>query len=150
VPPKGPARQYRCGEPWSLLVEHDGDGGPRTLIHASAGYRPGALMGVEADVVYLGIGQLGRPFGQLRKVRKVYLRAYWAETVGAVKASRVVLIHWDDLFRSLDRDLVALPYLADNLDVTMETLEDLASEDRVDLFFPKVWERHNPWPVRTG
>ena len=35
---------------------------------------------------------------------------YWTETVRAVGARRVVLIHWDDFFRPLSKPLRALPY----------------------------------------
>ncbi|MFF2205928.1 hypothetical protein [Streptomyces sp. NPDC058145] len=37
------------------------------LLHASANFRPGALRGVDADIVYLGVGNLGRrPAGFVR------------------------------------------------------------------------------------
>ncbi len=48
---------YKCGEAWSVLVEHDS--GRSGLIQGSAGFVPGALAGHRADVAYLGVGQLG-------------------------------------------------------------------------------------------
>ena len=67
-------------------------------MQGSAGYVAGCLAGRRAEVAYLGVGQLGvQP--------EEYLRAYWAETVGAVGARRVVLTHWDDFFRPLDQPL---------------------------------------------
>lgn len=89
VPPVR-ARAYRCGEAWSILVKHAG--GRTALIQGSAGFVPGALAGHRAEVAYLGVGQLGR-------LDEKYLRAYWAQTVRAVGARQVVLIHWDDFFR---------------------------------------------------
>jgi L-ascorbate metabolism protein UlaG (beta-lactamase superfamily) len=89
-------------------------------------------------VVYLGIGQLGlQP--------EHYLVEYWSETVRAVGARRVVLIHWDDFFRPLHEPLRALPYAGDDLDVSMRTLTRLAREDGLPLHLPTVWERADPW-----
>lgn len=137
ISPPTRASAYRCGEAWSLLIGHRPTG--RTLaIVGSAGFRPGALHGRHADVVYLGVGQLGRQ-------PQAYLRDYWTETVRAVGARRVVLIHWDDFFRPLHRPLRALPYVADDLDASLRTLTALADEDRVALHLPVLWQRDDPW-----
>ena len=53
------------------------------------------MTGAEADVAYLGVGQLGIQSDD-------YIETYWRETVRATGARRVVLIHWDDFFRPLD------------------------------------------------
>lgn len=142
-PVVGPARvgAYRCGEAWSILVEHDS--GRTALVQGSAGYVPGSLVGYRAEVAYLGIGQLGiQP--------EEYLETYWAETVRTVGARAVVLTHWDDFFSPLpmadsDRPLRALPYAGDDLDVTMRVLSRLAEQDGVSLSFPTVWRREDPW-----
>ena len=136
VVPPARAKAYRCGEAWSVLVEHDSD---RTaLVQGSAGFVPGALVGRRAEVAYLGVGQLGLQ-------SEDYIRAYWAETVEAVGARRVVLIHWDDFFRSLDEPLRALPYAGDDLDATMRVLLAVADKQGVPLQFPSVWRREDPW-----
>jgi L-ascorbate metabolism protein UlaG (beta-lactamase superfamily) len=136
VVPPAKAAAYKCGEAWSILVEHAS--GQRLLVQGSAGYVEGALAGRHADVAYLGIGQLGKQDAD-------YMRAYWEHTVRAVGARRVVLIHWDDFFRPLDQPLRALPYLGDDLDATMRVLVPLAEEDGVGLHFPTVWRREDPW-----
>lgn len=135
VPP-AKAAAYKCGEAWSILIEHASS--RRVLVQGSAGYVAGALAGRQAETAYLGIGQLG-------KQDESYMRAYWEHTVRAVGARRVVLIHWDDFFRPLDRPLRALPYLGDDLDATMRVLVPLAEEDGVSLHFPTVWQREDPW-----
>jgi L-ascorbate metabolism protein UlaG (beta-lactamase superfamily) len=137
VPPVR-AGAYRCGETWSILVEHRS--GRRALIQGSAGFVRGALAGEQAEVAYLGVGQLGLQ-------DEDYLRTYWAETVETVGARHVVLIHWDDFFRPLDRPLRALPYAGDDLDATMRTFDDLASEQGVTLHFPTLWQREDPWAI---
>lgn len=129
--------RYRCGEAWSILVRHRPTG-RRCLIQGSAGFRPGALSDHRAEVAYLGFGQLGlQP--------ESYLRQYWEETVRTVGARTVVGLHWDDFFRPLSQPLRALPYAADDLDVTLRVLGALAEEDDVALYLPTVWRREDPW-----
>ena len=141
VIPPAKAAAYRCGEAWSILVRHTD--GRSLLVQGSAGFVTGALDGEQADVAYLGIGQLGvQP--------ESYIEDYWDQTVRAVGARRVVLTHWDDFFRPLpmtpsEPPLRALPYAGDDLDVTMRMLTGLAEADGVHLSFPTVWKRENPW-----
>lgn len=131
------ASAYRCGESWSTLVHHR-PSDRRLLIQGSAGFVTGALAGHRADVVYLGVGQLGIQ-------AEPYLVDYWTETVRTVGARRVVLVHWDDFFRPLSEPLRALPYAADDLDVSLRILSKLADQDGVALDMPTVWRREDPW-----
>lgn len=135
------ASAYRCGESWSVLVEHTS--GRTALVQGSAGYVDGALAGRSAEVAYLGIGQLG-------VMDEDYIRAYWVQTVRAVGARRVVLTHWDDFFRGLDAPLRALPYVGDDLDVTMRVFTELARADGVALHLPTLWRGEDPWSGLTG
>ena len=137
VVPPAKAAAYRCGEAWSMLVHHR-PGDPRLLIQGSAGFLPGALAGQRAEVAYLGVGQLG-----VQPQR--YIKQYWDETVRAVGARRVVLIHWDDFFRPLTKPLRALPYVGDDLDVTMRVLTTLADRDGVSVHLPTLWQRTDAW-----
>ncbi|OBF72107.1 MBL fold metallo-hydrolase [Mycobacterium sp. 852002-51613_SCH5001154] len=137
VTPPVRASAYRCGEAWSTLVHHR-PSGRRLLIQGSAGFVKGALAGHRAEAVYLSAGQLGlQP--------KPYLVDYWTETVRAVGARRVILIHWDDFFRPLSKPLRALPYAGDDLDSSIRILDELAAADGVALHLPTVWRRENPW-----
>ena len=137
VVPPARASAYRCGEAWSLLLQHR-PSGRRMLVQGSAGFVPGALSGHASEVAYLGVGQLGVQSEE-------YIRAYWHETARTVGARRVVLIHWDDFFRPLDQPLRALPYAGDDLDVTVRALSELARADGVELHLPMVWRREDPW-----
>ena len=128
---------YKCGDAWSTLVHHR-TSDRRLLIVGSAGFVADALAGQHAEVVYLGVGQLGL-------LPERYLVEYWTETVRAVGARRVVLIHWDDFFRPLHQSLRALPYAGDDLDVTMRVISRLADEDGVALHLPTLWQRADPW-----
>lgn len=137
VVPPAKAAAYRCGEAWSTLIHHRPTD-RRLLIQGSAGFVAGALAGRQAEVVYLGVGQLG-----VQPER--YIRQYWNETVRSVGARRVVLIHWDDFFRPLTVPARAIPYAADDLDVTMRVLTALAERDCVAMHLPKPWQRADPW-----
>jgi L-ascorbate metabolism protein UlaG (beta-lactamase superfamily) len=137
VTPPVRASAYRCGESWSTLVHHR-TSDRRLLIQGSAGFVKGALAGHRADVVYLGVGQLGLQ-------AEPYFVDYWTETVRTVGARRVVLVHWDDFFRPLSKPLRALPYAGDDLDVSLRILSKLADQDGVALDMPTVWRREDPW-----
>ena len=91
VPPVS-AFDYKVGEAYVLHVRH-----PRGsfLVIGSAGYVEGALDGLEADVVFLGIGGLGSQTAEYRE-------AYWRETIGRVAPSRVIPIHWDGLTNPIE------------------------------------------------
>lgn len=137
VTPPARASAYRCGEAWSTLVHHRPTG-QRLLVVGSAGFIPGALNGERADVVYLGVALLGLH-------TENYMVDYWTQTVRTVGARRVVLIHWDDFFRPLDKPLRALPFVTDDLDASMRVLTRLAAEDGVALHLPTLWQPANPW-----
>jgi L-ascorbate metabolism protein UlaG (beta-lactamase superfamily) len=128
---------YKCGEAWSMLIRHRPTD-RRLLVQGSAGYVPGSLVGQQADVAYLGLGQLGLQ-------SRDYLVEYWTETVRAVGARTVIGIHWDDFFRPLSKPLRALPFATDDLDATLRVLSELADEDGVALQLPTVWRREDPW-----
>ena len=138
TPVRPPARvsAWRCGEAWSAHLRHDS--GATVLVQGSAGYVTGALDGTAADVVYLGVGQLGiQPDS--------YLRAYWEHVVRACGARTVVLTHWDDFFVPADRPLRANAYAVDDLDHTVAVLAGLAETDGVRLAMPTIWSRQDPW-----
>lgn len=128
---------FRCGEAWSIVMHHRTTD-RRLLIQGSAGFVAGALDGVRAEVVYLGVGQLGlQP--------RDYIERYWNETVRTVGARQVVLIHWDDFFRPLSKPLRAIPFAGDDLDLTMQVLGAMAEKDGFALHFPTLWQRSDPW-----
>jgi L-ascorbate metabolism protein UlaG (beta-lactamase superfamily) len=128
VPPaRAPA--WREGQVWSLLVEHES--GRRILVQGSAGFVPGALAGLKADTVLLGVGTLG-------KKDEAYRAAYWNEVVKATGARRVIPIHWDDFWLPLDQPLQAMPLLLDDFDVVMIDLAKRGTADGVELRMPPV------------
>lgn len=129
------ATRYRTGTVYSLLVEHDER---RILVHSSAGFLPDKLADLQADVVYLGIGDLGAQDG-------AYHQAYWDEVVVAVGARRVVLTHWDNLFLPLGERLQPAPRLYQNHEPALESLYALKQRDGVELRLPRVFVAADPF-----
>jgi len=112
VPPAR-ATAYEEGGSFSVLVTHPAG---TILVHASAGFEPGALDDVRADVVLLGIAGLGTKPG-------AYRRDYWREVVGPTRPRLVIPIHWDDFTRPGSAPLVPMPALLDDFADTMAFLE---------------------------
>jgi L-ascorbate metabolism protein UlaG (beta-lactamase superfamily) len=117
VPPVS-AFDYRLGKAYVLHVRH-----PKGswLIVGSAGYMEGALQGLQADVVFLGVGGLGSQTASYRE-------SLWRETVATVSPQRLIPIHYDSLtapvkgaFRG---PVKALSFLSGGLENTLQFLRD--------------------------
>ncbi|WP_299955785.1 MBL fold metallo-hydrolase [uncultured Roseobacter sp.] len=80
-------RDFKEGGSFSIVIEHPSI---TLLVHASASFIPGALEGVEADVVFLGIGGLGGSDHD-------YISEYLDEVVEKTRPELVVPIHWDPM-----------------------------------------------------
>lgn len=136
-----PARisSYRMAECYSIIIKWVPTSGEplRILLHASAGFVPGALSGQSADVAYLGIGTLG-------KRDAAFQHAYWDETVGATGARKVIPIHWDDFSVPLSRPLVPFPYFADDFAKSWRFLRRRSQADGVSLKLPTAWMPADP------
>lgn len=134
---KSPARwsHYKEGGSYSLLVEH---AGKKILVQSSAGYVSGALNGREADIVFLGIGALGKQSDE-------YRADYWREVVAAVGARRVIPIHWDDFSRPLSRPLVPPSPLSDNVQQSLAFLLARGKKAKVDVKILTALEKIDPF-----
>lgn len=132
--PPARVREWATGTVYSIFLEHPQG---TLLVHSSAGYVPGALADRSADVVYLGVGTLG-------KLGAAFQGVYWDEVVRATGARRVVPVHWDDMWRPLDGPLLPMRYAMDDFGATLEFLTERARQDRVDLAIPVAWRRTAP------
>lgn len=124
--PPASATDYLEGESYAILVQHEGRS---LLINASAGYEPGALAGVKADVVLLGAGSLG-----IRE--EAFRNGYWHDLVKATGAKRIIPIHWDDFTLAAGTPPVPMPYILGDFDKTMAFLEERGKADNVDVRMP--------------
>lgn len=134
VPPVR-AIEYRDGGSYAILIKHDGK---TILVQSSAGIASGALHGKKADVVFLGVGLLG-------KQRASYRDQYWNEVVREVGAHRVIPIHWDDFSRSLDEPLVPIPWPFDDLKKALTFLSERGSAEGVDVKLAPSWKAIDPF-----
>lgn len=133
--PPARTRDYRLGETYSVVVEHDG----RTmLVQGSAGFLPGGLRGVKADVVFLGIATLG-------KQSDAYRNGFWHQVVEEVGARRLILIHWDDFLRPLNKPLRPMPRLVDDFDATMRFLLSHSGPGTPEIRIPVEFARIDPF-----
>jgi L-ascorbate metabolism protein UlaG (beta-lactamase superfamily) len=129
-PPERHVSEFKEGGSYSFLVEHVG---LRALIHPSANVHPGMFRNVKADVVFLGIGQLG-------KQSWCFTEDYWHEVVVETGASLVIPIHWDNFFLPLDRPLEAMPWPLDDFDKGMERVLRLAEKHSVAVRFMPLFD----------
>ncbi|NND69320.1 MAG: MBL fold metallo-hydrolase [Halioglobus sp.] len=86
VPPAG-AFDYRVGKAYVLHFAHPQGS---FAVVGSAGFIEGDLQGVQADMVFLGVGGLGSQ-------TDTYRETYWAETVDTLAPHTVIPIHFDGL-----------------------------------------------------
>lgn len=134
---KSPARvwEYKAGEVFSILVEHEER---KFLVHASTNFIHNALKDFRAETVYLGVGTLG-------KQEDTFRSEYWNETVRAVGARKVVLIHWDNFFRPLDEPLRLQSYTVDDFNGTMDFLKAAGAKDQADIRIPVFGQAADPF-----
>ena len=121
-----PEGDFKVGENFSYLITH---GSRRLLVIASGNYSPGKFKDVRADVVFLGIGTLGKQTPE-------FVAQYWQETVVQTGAKIVIPIHWDNFFEPLDQPLTAMPRILDAFDQSMAMLLPLAQRDAVKVQLP--------------
>ena len=98
VPPV-PALEYKVGQVYSLHIQHPLG---NLLVHGSAGFIPGALAGIPAQVVFLSVGGLAH-------LDLEYKKALFQEVVISTGASRLIPLHYDDFTRPLAQPLQLLP-----------------------------------------
>lgn len=124
-PPAG-VNDYREGGNYSFLLQH---GSTSILLVASGNFVPGKFKGVKADMVFFGIGGLG-------KQSEEFISDYWNEVVRTVGAKVIIPVHWDDFTRSLDEPLRPMPYALDDFDKSMNALLALSKRDNVKMRLP--------------
>lgn len=123
-----PARvsDYKEGGNFSFLIRTKNCS---ILVHPSANYLPGLFEGVQADVVFLSIGKLGEQ-------GDVFIRTYWAETIGRTNPRLVILTHWDDFFKPLDGRLTPMPVPLDRISKAIRAIAGLADRETTVAVMP--------------
>lgn len=133
------ALQFKEGSSYSFVVSHPAKGEqPFALIQPSAGFLPAQNRGLKVEVVFLGVGGLG-------KLSEAYLSDYWQEMVVNTGAKEVYLIHWDDFTQPLLQNgqfsgLKAMPKLLDDFPRSLEVLNRFSKRDNVRLNILDAWQ----------
>ncbi|KAK2872137.1 hypothetical protein FQN49_002528 [Arthroderma sp. PD_2] len=122
---------FRTGKCYSYLIEH---GEQRVFVHPSANFVPNKLRGMDASTIFLGIGVLGRQ-------SPVFKDNYWHHVVEAVNPKKIVPIHWDNFWLSLDGPLRHLPWLLDNVSLSDQYLRERCKSADIELYFLQAWEQ---------
>ncbi|MES2734683.1 MAG: MBL fold metallo-hydrolase [Verrucomicrobiota bacterium] len=90
--------RFKCGQVFVLHIAHrDGN----MVVTTTAGAKEGQLEGMQADVIFLGVGMLSKEAPDKRNT-------YWAETVRATNPKVVIPVHWDNFARKLSRGLAPM------------------------------------------
>lgn len=110
-----PVSAWHSGTTYSVLIEHPAGS---ALVQGSAGFLPGQLDGISADVVFLSIAGLATH-------RKAYAEQYWQETVSATGARRVFPIHFDDFTYPLGQ-VALFPAIVDDTITTANWINEFA------------------------
>lgn len=133
APLRTPTRlnHYKEGGNLSYLLRHPQG---HILIHGSANHVPGMYAGKRADVVFLGIGLLG-------KQSEAFIKAYWHEVVRTTGAKVVVPIHWDNFTQPLDQPLKPMPWPLDKVSAALAAIGRLAAADGVEVRTLQAFER---------
>lgn len=109
---------YKESQSYSVHIKHKNTS---FLIHASTAYIDGALEKFKSDYVFLGIAGLS-------ELNPKEQKSYFDETIGSVKGSKLIPIHWDDFMRSKNDRLYPPKKLMGSFENDMKALIKLNQE----------------------
>lgn len=127
-----PVSAWREGRSYSIVITHPQG---TTLVQGSAGFRPGSLDNVTADVVMMGV------FG-LETLGRDYTEEFWLSLVTSTGAKRVIPIHFDDYTRPFGTIKLA-PRIIDNFVDSAAWLDEIRMtwDNDVRLHLPRFAEK---------
>ncbi|MDC7735414.1 MBL fold metallo-hydrolase [Bacillus thuringiensis] len=122
---KQPAKalDYHEDSSYDYLITHNNK---TFLVKPSANYIEGALDDIRADVLFLGIGVLG-------KQESTFQNTYYEQSVRKVQPKLVIPIHWDDFNKPLTDTLEAMPKYADNTQNGLDFIIQRTKADKIDF-----------------
>ncbi|MBK1815710.1 MBL fold metallo-hydrolase [Luteolibacter yonseiensis] len=115
--------RFKCGDVHAIHIKHD-EGS--LFVTTTAGVKLGSTRGLEADVVFLGVGLLGQEPDDRQK-------AYWEENVTTLKPSVVVPVHWDDFSRKLSKGLRPPSLLVDDTKKSIGVVKNKAGDEIIHI-----------------
>ncbi|MBQ6560708.1 MAG: MBL fold metallo-hydrolase [Erysipelotrichaceae bacterium] len=116
-------RDYKEGGSYDFYVETE----EKTyMIRPSFNYIKGQMDGYQADVLFLGVAGL-------QKADEETERIFFEETVGKLKPSVVIPLHWDNFFSPLDRPVIGMPRLVEKTEVVFFKLARYCEKHGIDM-----------------
>ena len=127
-PLKQPARisDYKEGVSYSVHIQHPSG---NYLIQGSANYVPGALDGLNADTVFLGVAGLSNKTDS-------HIENYLKETVLAVQAKTVVPIHWESFMKPASNQ--TLPVRLDDIGGSLKRIEKVLDQHKIKMELMRI------------
>lgn len=123
--------QFREGGSYSIYIEHP-EGS--IMLQCSAGYLPHALDNYKADVVFVGIGTLG-------KTTPEYREDYFKNVADATKATVIFPVHWDFFMQPLEKGLKLMPAPLDQIEQTMDFIKNRYKKRSEKVRYMKLYEK---------
>jgi L-ascorbate metabolism protein UlaG (beta-lactamase superfamily) len=117
------ALSYHMGQNFSFLIRHPAG---HVLVVPSAASKAGMLKDAKADIVFLGIAQLG-----IRSADTI--DAYWKEAVTNTHAKLVVPVHWDNFMLPATEALRPFPAPLDRFGRSLAALHKHADGEGVAI-----------------
>jgi len=117
-----PVSAWREGKSYSIVIAHPYG---TTVVQGSAGFVPGALDGIEADVVMLGVSLIGG-------LGREYVEQYWQNLVTTTGAAHVFPFHFDDFLQPFG-EIVLYPRALDNFIDTAKWLDEIRARWDTDV-----------------
>jgi len=132
-----PITAWREGGSYTAIIAHPQG---TTVVTSSAGYSSGALDGIEADVVLLGVGFLG-------SLGRPYAEKYWQALVTTTGAKRVFPIHFEDFTQPFGKITLPPKWLEDFVTTAAWLREFRDTWDRdTQIFLPVFGEPITLYP----
>ena len=132
-----PARfyEFKEGGSFDYYIQHPEQ---NILVKASTGAIPKQLQHLQVDTLFLGIAQLS-------KQSTSFQQQYLDETLGTLRPSVVIPIHWDNFFLPLSQTLQFLPRIADHGPRSMQSLIEYAESQNTQVI---LLDTTTPYPLR--
>ena len=116
-------KAYSEGGSFDFYIKHNGRA---IYVKPSPNYIEGVLDSLKADVVFIGIATVAaQPAPWQEK--------YYEETVGKLKPTLVIPLHWDDFSKPVSGNLVMLPRLVNASEKDFDFFINKTRTDRIDF-----------------
>lgn len=123
LPQPAKFKAYSEGGSFDFLITHHGKS---IYIKPSPNFIEGALKDLSADVVFIGIATIG-------KQPEKWQNDFYQQTIGTLKPSKVIPIHWDNFWKPISDKLVMLPRILNNTEKDFDFFRAKTKAEGIDF-----------------